>query len=194
MDHACIWFRNNLRIKDNPALSRASQHAMCYPIYILNEHNIRPIGEASMVWLYYALKDLNTQTNENLTLLKGDYLKTLSMFIKAHKIHHLYFEKTYDIIHDINEDMLISSLQNLNCNIHVLDSRTLWNLNTVLKQDESPYKVFTPFYKRGCLATLPKQYKTQAPNITQLKKSQDSLTINKEFSIQNNQWANCFIC
>ncbi|MGB0754758.1 MAG: deoxyribodipyrimidine photo-lyase, partial [Candidatus Pseudothioglobus sp.] len=42
---AIHWFRQDLRISDNPALFEASKHAEVLPIYILDDQNS---GEFSM--------------------------------------------------------------------------------------------------------------------------------------------------
>jgi len=54
------WFRQDLRIQDNPSLSyltKNSDNIVC--VFVLDEINCdRIIGSASKVWLYNALKDL----------------------------------------------------------------------------------------------------------------------------------------
>ena len=62
------WFRQDLRIQDNPSLNHLSKNCdniVC--IYILDEINCdRIIGSASKVWLHNALEDLDKQLNGNL--------------------------------------------------------------------------------------------------------------------------------
>ena len=73
------WFRQDLRIQDNPSLNHLSknyENIVC--VYILDEINCdRIIGSASKVWLHNALEDLNKQLNGNLIFLSGDPLKNL---------------------------------------------------------------------------------------------------------------------
>ena len=65
------WFRQDLRIQDNPSLSYLTKNydnIVC--VFILDEINCdRIIGSASKVWLYNALKDLND--NEGAMVLSG---------------------------------------------------------------------------------------------------------------------------
>ena len=51
-----FWFRNDLRISDNPGLSEAAKNGLVLPIYILEDDSI--IGSASKFWLYHSLKSL----------------------------------------------------------------------------------------------------------------------------------------
>jgi hypothetical protein len=55
-----VWFRNDLRLADNPALSHAAQSGRpVIPLYILDEtKDVRPMGAASLWWLDKSLKAL----------------------------------------------------------------------------------------------------------------------------------------
>ena len=63
------WFRQDLRLKDNPALFHASKHEEVLPIYILDDHNPGDfyMGGASRFWLHHSLSDLNNNLNHNLS-------------------------------------------------------------------------------------------------------------------------------
>jgi hypothetical protein len=51
------WFRQDLRLSDNPDLKRASKHYTVLPIYILNEINAAEskMGTANRWWLHHSL-------------------------------------------------------------------------------------------------------------------------------------------
>jgi len=55
------WFRQDLRLSDNPSLSAAAENGNVLPIYIVDDYNSghHTMGEASRVWLHYSLKELN---------------------------------------------------------------------------------------------------------------------------------------
>ena len=55
------WFRQDLRIKDNPSLDNASQFDSLLPIYILDDTNSEEfsMGATSRWWLYHSLRTLN---------------------------------------------------------------------------------------------------------------------------------------
>ena len=74
-----VWFRQDLRIADNPALSHAAERGKIVPAYILDETPPpygRPLGSASRWWLYHSLTVL-TKSLGGLVLLRGDPLKLL---------------------------------------------------------------------------------------------------------------------
>ena len=55
------WFRQDLRLSDNPALSDAAENGKILPIYILDDVNSgeHKIGAASRWWLHHSLCELN---------------------------------------------------------------------------------------------------------------------------------------
>ena len=62
-DTAIYWFRQDLRLSDNPALTNATKHKAILPIYILDFDNAGKycIGKAGRWWLHYSLKAIHHQ-------------------------------------------------------------------------------------------------------------------------------------
>jgi deoxyribodipyrimidine photo-lyase len=50
-----VWFRQDLRLSDNPAIAEASNLGTILPIYILDDCAPNPfkIGGASKIWLHH---------------------------------------------------------------------------------------------------------------------------------------------
>ena len=46
------WFRNDLRLADNPALYQASASDEVMPIYIVTPNAMSELGQASIIWLF----------------------------------------------------------------------------------------------------------------------------------------------
>ena len=62
MSASLVWFRNDLRLADNPALIAAWAPARpVVPVYVLDEETdgIRPLGAASRWWLHHSLQALD---------------------------------------------------------------------------------------------------------------------------------------
>ena len=70
---AIHWFRQDLRLSDNPALTKAAEHAYVLPIYIVDNHNVENnyMGSASRWWLYCSLKVLSKSLNKKLSVYHG---------------------------------------------------------------------------------------------------------------------------
>ena len=65
------WFRQDLRLSDNPSLNYLSQkYKRIVCVFIYDEVNCnRKIGSASKTWLHYSLLYLNNKLNNNLLIL-----------------------------------------------------------------------------------------------------------------------------
>lgn len=145
-----MWFRQDLRICDNPALLEAAQNGAVLPIYILDNENAgtHKMGGASRWWLHHSLDDLNTSLGGHLRFYKGDATEILKDIVKKHNIEALYWNRCYEPWR-IARDTAIKQSLNIEC--HSFNGSLLWQPWEIKKQDSTPYKVFTPFYRKGCL-------------------------------------------
>ena len=160
------WFRQDLRIQDNPSLNHLSknyENIVC--VYILDEINCdRTIGSASKVWLHNALEDLNQQLNGNLIFLSGDPLKVLDELTNFFDVEEISWNRCYESW-TINRDKKIKEYLKKKIKVSSFNGLLLWEPWEVLKDNGTPYKVFTPYYKRGCLSKPP----PREPKETNLK-------------------------
>ena len=154
--NSIVLFKNNLRINDNPPLFYASQYQnKLLPIYIYDNINIKKeLGGASKYWLFNALKSLNKSLNNNLLFLKGDTSYILKDIVKKHSISNIFCEKPFLKNEIILFEKLKTELSNYNVNINFYNCTLLWDPQSILKKDHTPYKVFTHFYKKGCLESV----------------------------------------
>ena len=146
-----VLFKNNLRINDNPVLYHALKEGEIIPAYIYDDINVRSLGASSKYWLHNALNSLNKNLENNMLFISGDTLSLIPQIVEKYSIKKVYIEKPY--IHEeiklyikleniLNEKKI--DLQSYNCSL-------LWEPQSILKIDKTAYKVFTPFYKNGCL-------------------------------------------
>ena len=100
MEEICImWFRQDLRLNDNPALIEANNSGFkILPVYILDDVNSSnwKIGSASRWWLNESLKKLNDSLNNNLCFMNGDSIKCLENLISTYNVKSVYFNKCYE--------------------------------------------------------------------------------------------------
>ena len=82
MTTAIFWFRQDLRLSDNPAFLKAcEEYDSVLPIYIDdNEHLDRTLGEASRAWLHHSLTSLEASLQKlgsNLACYQGSAAKVI---------------------------------------------------------------------------------------------------------------------
>ena len=147
------WFRQDLRLSDNPALHHASRNGQVLPVYILDDQNSEDfsMGGASRFWLHHSLKNLKENLNNNLSLYQGDPLKTILDIIDRNNINVVYWNRCYEPWRIKRDTEIKSALESKGISVFTYNGSLLWEPWTIKKDDGTPYKVFTPFYRKGCL-------------------------------------------
>ena len=71
---AIHWFRQDLRLGDNPALTEAARHGAVLPVYVLDDVSAGPhaMGGASRWWLHRSLERLNASLGGRLHVVTGN--------------------------------------------------------------------------------------------------------------------------
>jgi Deoxyribodipyrimidine photolyase len=90
-----MWFRQDLRLSDNPAFIQACHKGTVIPVYIFDEINAGDLvmGSASKWWLHHALKSLNSSLNDKLNIFSGDPLEVILYLIKKYGINGIYWNR-----------------------------------------------------------------------------------------------------
>jgi len=148
-----MWFRNDLRLSDNPALTKALELGEVMPIYIHDEEiDInRKIGGASKWWLHHSLNALNQSLNHHLNFYCGEPLEILQQLCQKHNIAGILWNRRYEPVL-IKKDIAIKKFfKAQNILVESFNGALLWEPQEILKSDKTPYKVFTPYYRKGCL-------------------------------------------
>lgn len=154
-----MWFRQDLRLSDNPALVAAAKNSKLLPLYILDDHNSGEwaMGGASRWWLHHSLTALNESLGGKLLVLSGDPAMLLPGLAQALHADSVHWNRCYEPWRIDRDKGIKEALQKQELAVHSHNGSLLWEPWQVLKQDQTPYKVFTPYYRRGCLnATAPR--------------------------------------
>lgn len=151
------WFRQDLRLSDNPSLSAALKHGAVLPVYILDTVNAddKSMGSASRCWLHYSLKDLNIRLDNKLIVLSGDPLSLFIKLIEKYKIDEIYWNRCYELWQIKRDSTITLKLKEFDINVKTFNSALLWEPFEIEKKSGGHYKVFTPFYRKGCLLSTP---------------------------------------
>ena len=170
---AVVWLRDDLRINDNPALSNASNnHEVVSALYIFNENEFSNKREAQKWWVYKSLENLKSELkkyNINLEILNGDEFKILTN-IKTKDDISIYSNKVYEPAQIDTELKLAKYFSKNEINFSLFKGNILIEYHEVLKDDGTPFKVFTPFWKNAEQRYLEK-LPSKPTNIKKLKKS-----------------------
>jgi deoxyribodipyrimidine photo-lyase len=159
------WFRQDLRIADNPALLEAAKTGRVLPVYILDDVNPaqHAMGSVSRWWLHHSLQALDKQLNGNLQVYIGDPLSILPELAEKNGVHRVYWNRCYEPWSIRRDGRVKESLQALGIEVRSYNGSLLWEPWDVLKKDGGTYKVFTPYYKKGCLTAEPPRKPLASP-------------------------------
>ena len=152
-DYCILWFRKDLRLDDNPALVAAAKHKYIIPIFIFDNSldEYKNIGEASRWWLESSLVQLNNDLKNSLRILKGNSLDVISNICSEKKVSHVYWNRNYEPDRIQADTIIKENLRKNKINVVSFNASLLWEPWTIKNKVGNFYKVFTPFYKRGCL-------------------------------------------
>ncbi|MFD0963989.1 cryptochrome/photolyase family protein [Pseudofulvibacter geojedonensis] len=154
-----FWFRRDLRFEDNVGLHYALKSSnSVLPIFIFDTNILDslPKDDHRVSLIYDQLSKLDSilkKYNSSLKILKGNPLELWKMLLKNFSIDEVYTNidfEPYAIKRDGEiEKLLLQS--HIKFNKHL--DHVIFNPNQVLKNDGSPYTVYTPF-KNKWLATF----------------------------------------
>ena len=113
---AIVWFRQDLRIADNPALSTALEfHERVIPVFIHenDDTSVRVPGAASRWWLHHSLKSLEASLRDRGSRLiirsNGSSADLLPRLIEQAGAAHVYWNRLYEP-HHIARDKIIKQM------------------------------------------------------------------------------------
>jgi deoxyribodipyrimidine photo-lyase len=160
-----IWFRQDLRLHDNPALRAAIQRGgWIIPLYIRNddEEGDWPPGAASRWWLHQSLQQFSKgllARNTRLILKEGPALKVIRDLANDSGADAVYWNRRYEPAVIARDASLKQSLTKAGISCQSFNAALLAEPWDVRSPTGKTYQVFTPFRKRvlECLQLPPPQ-------------------------------------
>lgn len=151
-----VWFRDDLRIADNPALAAAVERGgAVIALYLLDESSpgVRPLGAASRWWLHHSLERLQEELaaiGGALTLRRGEALSSIPALIAETGADAVYWNRRYGAARE-TDAALKSRLTDDGLEAKSFQASLLFEPWTITTGAGGPYGVFTPYWK-ACLA------------------------------------------
>lgn len=173
-----VWFRQDLRVLDNPTLVEASSLGKILPIYILDDCAPDPfkIGGASKAWLHHSLDSLNKSLNAKLNVYVGEASEIIEQLIDRYDVSNLFFNACYEPWY-INQESKVKDICKIkSINYKFFNSGYLWAPNQILKSDGTYYKVFTA-YKNKSYQSMPRKTIKNTTKIIAIVDSENKTSI-----------------
>jgi deoxyribodipyrimidine photo-lyase len=154
---ALVWFRQDLRVDDHPALTAAVRTgAVVVPVFIWAPHEEGdwPPGAASRWWLHHSLEALNRSLKaccSRLIVRKGDSPGVLRALACETGAAAVFWNRRYEPAAARRDAEVAESLRSEGLTVKSFNSALLFEPDEVRTGQGGPFRVFTPFWK-ACLA------------------------------------------
>lgn len=149
-----VWFRDDLRLSDHPALTaavRMGRPLIC--LYVLDEESpgARPLGGAARWWLAQSLRALDAalaRLGQRLVLRRGSSADAVPALAREAYAETVFWNRRYDRPGIAADDQVIARLRRLGVSGGTFPGGLLVEPHRVMTRTGEPMKVFTPFWRR----------------------------------------------
>ncbi len=147
-----VWFRQDLRLADNPALVEALKVGPIIPLFVLDDvtPGIWKPGGASRWWLHHSLQSLAADLvarGSKLILRKGTAGAVIASVAAETNAQAVYWNRLYEPYAIARDAQIKAALAANSVSTHSFNASLLAEPWTVKTGSDSPYKVFTPFWR-----------------------------------------------
>jgi deoxyribodipyrimidine photo-lyase len=144
-----LWFRRDLRIGDNPALNAAIEAGdEIVPVFILDSKSTFFGGSKRLAYLSQSLKELDKSLGNKLQIFTGDQTSVLNELKKKYNAVSVHISAEYEptgAAADAKIEAAGIELTRTGSPYAVAPGRVR------KPSDDTPYKVYTPFYRAWLL-------------------------------------------
>lgn len=154
MSTAIVWFRRDLRLADNPALTAALEsHDLVLPVYVHAPDEEAPWapGAASRWWLHGSLSSLDASLRARgsaLHVASGPALETLLRLLDEHRATAVYWNRLYEPAITHRDTAVKQALLAQGFEARSFKATLLFEPWEVQTNQGQPYRVFTPFWRK----------------------------------------------
>ncbi|MDQ0646194.1 deoxyribodipyrimidine photo-lyase [Microbacterium natoriense] len=150
-----VWFRDDLRVTDNPALSAAAARGgAVVALYVLDEESegIRPLGGAARWWLHHSLASLAGGLRDlgiPLVLRRGQATRIVPEVAAQAEADAIFWNRRYGAPERLVDAEIKRRLRSEGNQVASFAASLLHEPWTVTTGSGGHYSVFTPFW-RAC--------------------------------------------
>ncbi|MDG2369159.1 MAG: deoxyribodipyrimidine photo-lyase [Flavobacteriales bacterium] len=149
-----FWFRRDLRLHDNTALNEAlNSDFPVLPIFIFDTNIINELdkNDSRISFIHNELAKINNQLkefNSSLKIFKGEPIKIWSEILIKFNVKKVFYNRDYEPYAFKREKILLPFFRQKNVTAIDFKDHVIFEKNEIVKDDGSPYIVFTPFKRK----------------------------------------------
>ncbi len=143
-----LWFRRDLRLADNPALSAAiTTGGDVAALFVLDDALRRPSGPNRLAFLYRALRDLDERMGGRLVVRSGDPASIVPAVAAEVDAAEVMCAADFGPYGHLRDEAVEGALERDGRSLRRVGSPYAVDPGTVRKADGTAFRVFTPFYR-----------------------------------------------
>lgn len=150
-----FWFRRDLRLEDNHALYQALQNKLnVLPIFIFDEEILSKLPNKEDSRVEFIMKSLDamnsklSKSDRGIQYYHGDVADIFEDLLSKYDISKVFANEDYEP-QAIERDFIIAKfLIDKNIQFELFKDQVIFHKDEVLKSDNSPYYIFTPYSKK----------------------------------------------
>lgn len=189
-----VWFRQDLRIEDQPALMAAiGKGGSIIPLFVWapEEEKEWTPGAASRWWLHGALVRLQKEFEVlglHLIFRQQDSLEAILDIVKETGADAVFWNRRYEPIVVERDARIKAELHRLGIKTHIFNGSLLFEPWEVLNKQNNSYKVFTHFWNCCCRSGDPTLPLPKPQAIRGYKKTIQSVSIEALHLLPSISW------
>lgn len=166
-----VWFRHDLRLADNPALSAAcatGQQVVCLYVFDEDTPGNHAMGGASRWWLFHSLRALQSDVRRlggQLILRRGPCAKMVAETVAQLKCGEVHWNRRYDKAGIAADTEIKSALEADGVRAVSHKANVLFEPWEVKNGSGEPYRVFTPFWRAARALGIDTQVLSAPPRL-----------------------------
>ena len=142
-----MWFRRDLRLRDNPALLRAAAADPVVPVFVLDARLTEPSGAPRVAFLLRCLRELDETLGGALVLRSGDPREVIARIAEESGASSVFGTADFGPYGRERDAAVAALLAERGVAFELVDSPYAVPPDAITKHDGTSYRMFTPFYR-----------------------------------------------
>lgn len=150
-----MWFRRDLRLHDNAALYHALKAGLpVVPVFIFDKNILDDLEEKKdrrVEFIHQVLHELQEELEKHKSSLKVFYDKPVNTFrqlFDEYDIDNVFANEDFEQYAMERDEAISVMCIKHNATLKMYKDQVIFSKNDVLKDDQTPYTVFTPYSKK----------------------------------------------
>tara|TARA_B100001057_G_scaffold481528_1_gene555654 strand:- start:476 stop:1873 length:1398 start_codon:yes stop_codon:yes gene_type:complete len=147
-----VWLKDDFRLKRNLALTEATKNHDQVVTFFLYKKKKFDDQEAQKWWVCESIQEFKkklTNYNINLEVIATETYKSFFEKLFQKKNFSIYWNKTYEPNYLKFDEFLKTNFEKNQIKYNIFKGNILNEFNEVKKNDGTPFKVFTPFWRNA---------------------------------------------